>query len=33
MGERLSLAQPHAGERWWQAVETSRETAAAAQAA
>jgi len=33
MGERLSLAQPHAGERWWQAVETSREAAAAVQAA
>jgi len=25
--------QPHAGERWWQAVETSREAAAAVQAA
>jgi len=33
MGERLSLVQPHAGERWWQAVEASRQTAAAAQAA
>ena len=27
MGERLSLTQPHAGERWWQHVETATETA------
>ena len=33
MGERLSLAQPQAGERWWQALETSPQAAAAAQAA
>jgi len=33
MGERLSLAQPQAGERWWQALETSPHAAAAAQAA
>ena len=33
MGERLSLAQPHAGERWWQSVETSPQAAAATQAA
>jgi L-ascorbate metabolism protein UlaG (beta-lactamase superfamily) len=33
MGERLSLAQPHAGERWWQDVETHPQAAAAAQAA
>jgi hypothetical protein len=33
MGERLSLAQPHAGERWWQAVEVSERNPVAAQAA
>jgi len=33
MGERLSLAQPHAGERWWQSVEGSPQAAAATQAA
>ena len=33
MGERLSLAQPHAGERWWQTVETPPQSATAAQAA
>ena len=33
MGERLSLAQPHAGERWWQAVEAFEPNAAAVQAA
>ncbi len=32
MGERLSLAQPRADERWWQAVEAAA-PAAAAQAA
>ena len=33
MGERLSLAQPHAGERWWQTVETAPQASASAQAA
>ena len=33
MGERLSLVQPHAGERWWLDVQTHPQAAAAAQAA
>ena len=33
MGERLSLAQPQAGERWWQSVEAAPQAAAAAQTA
>lgn len=33
MGERLSLAQPQAGERWWQTVETAEHVAATASAA
>ena len=31
MGERLSLAQPQAGERWWQDVETAARATPAAQ--
>ncbi len=33
MGERLSLAQPQAGERWWQHVEAATQAAPAAQTA
>ena len=33
MGERLSLAQPQAGARWWQAVEAAESAAVTAQAA
>jgi len=33
MGERLSLARPQAGTRWWQAVETAPQLAESAQAA
>src|ERR1700761_128715 len=33
MGERLSLAQPQAGERWWQTVEAAPQARAVAQAA
>ena len=33
MGERLSLAQPQAGERWWQSVAAAPASADAAQAA
>ena len=33
MGERLSLAQPQAGTRWWQAVEAAPQAAASARAA
>ena len=32
MGERLSLVQPHAGQRWWLAVEPSAQAAPVAQA-
>jgi hypothetical protein len=33
MGERLSLTQPQAGERWWQAVAAAKRAAAAVRAA
>jgi hypothetical protein len=33
MGERLSLANPQAGQRWWQAVEAAPQAAAITQAA
>jgi hypothetical protein len=33
MGERLSLTQPQAGQRWWQAVAAAERSAPAVQAA